>query len=88
MTDSAKIIQLRPAPAPVSPHEQLYREACWRFLDICLRRAPADYIDHAAREMREARYPGLSDMRGDQFVRVGVDNARVNRVLAALQEDA
>lgn len=30
----------------------------------------------------------MARLRGDQFVRVGVDNVRVNRVLAALQEDA
>lgn len=57
MTDSANIIQLRPTPAPIPPHEQMYREACWRLIDVCLRGAPPDYVKEAAREMWEAKYP-------------------------------
>lgn len=56
MTFPAKVIQLHPTPPPIPPHEQLYREAAWRFLDVVLRGAPADYIKEAAREMWEARY--------------------------------
>lgn len=44
------------------------------------------FDDVLVSELTQEVNAAMARLRGDQFVRVGVDNARVNRVIAALQE--
>lgn len=56
MTPSAKIIPLHSHPPPIRNPEQLYREACWRFLHVCFSSgALKQHIREAAEAMAQAK---------------------------------